>query len=191
MWHEMACNEGQMGMSTTEGRVLTSPRIMTISVIFAYREEIFASFFLGNFMWHRLCIAQSVNRKKCAQLQALCANEPRKVGMNTAEGRVKKSIVIMTTPFESVEWGRICLCGIWVRVLWYANCSAYLWLRKEYRAENRLSTCKKRRKPMNTTEGRVVTSWLILCTSAKYASRRRFVAAFFNVFRLGKGAENG
>jgi len=178
-------------MSTTEGRVLTSPRIMTISVIFAYREEIFASLFLGAFMWHKLCIVQSVYRKKCAQIQALYANEPRKVGMNTAERRVKKSIVIMTTPFVSVEWGRISLCGISVRVLWYANCSAYLWLRNEYRAENRLSDCKKRRKPMNTTEGRVVTSWLILCTSAKCASRRRFSAAFFSVFSIGKGGDDG
>ena len=98
MWHEMACNKGQMGMSTTESRVLTSPRIMTISVIFAYRERFFASLFQAVFVRHEYCKAGYRNRKNCAQVQALYANKPRKVGMNTTEGRVEKAIGFMTTP---------------------------------------------------------------------------------------------
>ena len=97
MWHETACNIGQMGMSTTEGRVLTSPKIMTISVIFAYRERFFASLFQAVFMRHEYCKAGYRNRKNCAQIQALYANKPRKVGMNTTEGRVEKAIGFMTT----------------------------------------------------------------------------------------------
>ena len=104
MWHEMACNEGQMGMSTTEGRVLTSLRIMTISVIFAYRERFFASLIQVVFVRHDDCRAGYRNRKNCAQIQALYANKPRKVGMNTTEGRVEKAIGFMTTPANLAYW---------------------------------------------------------------------------------------
>ena len=104
MWHEMACNIGQMGMSTTEGRVLTSPEIMTISVIFAYRERFFASLFQAVFMRHDDCKRACRNRKNCVQIQALYANKPRKVGMNTTEGRVEKEIGFMTTPANLAYW---------------------------------------------------------------------------------------